>query len=69
MFLLSQFWSDVAGQQTYPYFSGPDKIYQSSIQSDKSVESYRVYDLLQTDRHFRKNRFFSLIGSQNVKIL
>ena len=40
----------------------------SSIQSDNSIESYRVYDLLQTDRHFRKNHFFWLRGSHNVKI-
>ena len=40
----------------------------SSIQSDNSIESYAAHDLLQTDRHFRKNRFFWLRGCQNVKI-
>ena len=28
-----------------PYFFGSDKVCQSSIQSDNSIDSYRVYDL------------------------
>ena len=43
----------------------------SSIQSDNFIESFPVYELQtdrQTDRRFRKNRFFWLRGSQNVKI-
>ena len=69
MLLFSQFWSDVAGLRTCPYFFGSDKVYQISIQSDNYIDTYWVYDLLlQTDRQSRKNRFFWLRGSQKVKI-
>ena len=37
------------------------KVYQSSIESDNSIESYAAHDLQtdrQTDRHFCKNHFF-----------
>ena len=33
------------GQRTRPYFFGSGKVSQSSIQSDNSIDRYRVYDL------------------------
>ena len=50
---LSQFWSDVAG----PFFLGHQEVCEISIQSDNSIEIYRVHTR-RTDRHFRNNRFF-----------
>ena len=41
------------------------KVYQRPIQSVNSLKSYRANKLLvyrQTDRHRRKNRFFSIKG-------
>ena len=43
-------------------FSAPIKYAKAQFNSrNNSIESYGVYDL-QTDRHFRKNRFFWLKG-------
>ena len=49
MLLFPQFWSDFAGQRSCPYLFHFYKVCQSSIQSDNSIRSYRVCDLLQTD--------------------
>ena len=68
MVYFPQFWLDMAGKRTSPYSFNSDKVCPSSIQFDNSIESYRVYDLQHTGRHFRKNHFFWLRGSQNVKI-
>ena len=45
---------------------GSDKGCKSSIQSDNFIESYRVHGR-QTDRHFRKNRFFLIEGVSKCK--
>ena len=52
---------DINFFQVLTCFFGSDKVCPSSIQSDNSIESYRVYDLLQTDRQtdtFVKTTFF-----------
>ena len=58
MLLFSQFWSDVAAQQTCPCFLGSDKVCQSSIQCGNSIKSHRFVrrgtDDRQTDRQTDK---------------
>ena len=57
MLLFLQFGSDVTGSRTCLLFLDPPKVCQISIQSDNSIETYRVHRD-RTDRYFRKNRFF-----------
>ena len=58
----------MAGLRNFPYFLGSDKVYQSSIQSGNSIESYFVYIRVQAPsdtQSVKKFMLFFIYWGQN----